>query len=97
VEKASQNILAFIHFSMISTGSLKPASDNQSDLQIADEHMPAFLQALKQDKLVISKSLLKAIYWALTLPQQPLKLSKENNLALQKVAENYISGASSGA
>jgi hypothetical protein len=35
---------------------------------ITDENMPNFLQALKQDKLVISKSLLKAIYWALTLP-----------------------------
>lgn len=54
--------------------------------------MPAFLQALKQDKLLISKSLLKSIYWALTLPQNQLKLSKENNLALIKIAEAYTSG-----
>ena len=74
---------------MISGGSLKPQSE---DISIHDEHMPSFLQALKQDKLLISKSLLKSIYWALTLPQNQLKLSKENNAALVKIAEAYTSG-----
>ncbi len=71
---------------MISGGSLKPQSD---EIQISDEHIPNFIQALKQDKLTISKSLLKSIYWAMTLPHSKivlihfcldqLKLSKENN------------------
>lgn len=70
---------------MISGGSLKPTSD---EIAITDDHMPSILQALRQDKLTISKSLLKSIYWALTLPSSktnfpnildPLKLSKENN------------------
>lgn len=74
---------------MISQGSLKPQSD---EIAIADEHMPSFLQALKQDKLLISKSLLKSIYWALTLPQNQLKLTKDNNAALIKIAETYTSG-----
>lgn len=51
---------------MISGGTLRPTSD---EIAITDEHMPHFLQALKQDKLSISKSLLKSIYWAMTLPQ----------------------------
>jgi hypothetical protein len=37
---------------------------------------------------------LKSIYWALTLPSNPLKLSKDNNQALIKIAETYTSGAS---
>jgi hypothetical protein len=37
---------------------------------------------------------LKSIYWALTLPSNPLKLSRENNQALIKIAETYTSGAS---
>jgi hypothetical protein len=37
---------------------------------------------------------LKSIYWALTLPSNSLKLSKENNQALIKIAETYTSGAS---
>jgi hypothetical protein len=44
VEKASQNILAFIHFSMISGGSLKPSSD---EVAITDENMPNKLNALR--------------------------------------------------
>jgi hypothetical protein len=76
---------------MISGGSLKPTSD---DIHIADEHMPNILQALRHDKLTISKSLLKSIYWALTLPSSPLKLSRDNNSALVKIAEMYLSGSS---
>lgn len=75
---------------MISQGSLRPQSE---DIAIADEHMVSFLQALKQDKLLISKNLIKSIYWALTLPQNPLRLSKENNAALVKIAEAYTTGS----
>ncbi len=67
--------MAFIHFSMISGGSLKPQSD---EIQISDEHIPNFIQALKQDKLTISKSLLKAIYWAMTLPNSKLIFVKHS-------------------
>ena len=56
---------------MISGGSLKPSSD---EIMITDEQMPHFIQALKQDKLTISKSLLKSIYWALTLPSSKIKI-----------------------
>jgi len=42
---------------------------------------------MKHDKLTISKSLLKSIYWALSLPQNPLKLSAEHSKALVKFAE----------
>ena len=55
---------------MISGGSLKPTSD---EISIGDAHIPHFLQALRQDKLTISKNLLKSIYWALTLPQSKIK------------------------
>ena len=65
---------------MISGGNLKPQSD---EIQISDEHIPNFIQALKQDKLTISKSLLKAIYWAMTLPNsKKIKFVFDNNYRL---------------
>ncbi len=88
---------------MILVGSLKPTSE---EVVISDEHIPAFLSALKQDKLAISKNLIKSIYWALTLPQSkhhmkshldldPLKLSRDNNQQLSKITETYLTGGSS--
>ena len=62
-------------------------------MHIGDEHLPNILHALRQDKLTISKSLLKSVYWALTLPSNALKPSRENNLALIKIAETYTNGA----
>jgi len=62
VEKASQNILAFIHFSMIQN------IQKSTELMIRDDQIQFFLTALKLDKTTISKSLLKSIYWAMSLP-----------------------------
>lgn len=48
--------------------------------------MPAF----KLDKNNISKNLLKSLYWALTLGQNPLKLSKEQYSKLAKIADTFV-------
>lgn len=40
--------------------------------------------------------MLKSIYWALTLPTNALKLSRENNQALIKIAETYTNGTGNG-
>lgn len=69
VEKASQNILAFIHFSMI-----QGIQRNPDSMSIQDEQLQFFFAAFKLDKLTISKSLLKSIYWALSLPTSKFPL-----------------------
>ena len=75
MEKASNNILAFIHFSSkIHThiSVVQGIKKNEELLKIRKEDINSFLVALGQDKAQISKCLLKSLYWALTLPQSKL-------------------------
>jgi len=97
VEKASQNILAFIHFQMIQ--GIQRSSN--SDMVITDDHIQYFLSAFKLEKNSISKNLLKSIFWALTLSHSKillskkydidtLKMSSENGKLVAKVAEGLV-------
>jgi hypothetical protein len=71
------------------------------EMQISDDQMQFFIPAFKLDKPSISKSLLKSIYWALTLATSnthkqyhfyidPLKLSVENANALGMISESLL-------
>lgn len=52
--------------------------------------MASILPAFKLDKQPIAKNLLKSLYWALTLGNNPLVLSNSNAKELAKVGEQYI-------
>lgn len=86
VEGASFNMLAFIHFSM-----LQGIQRQTDDLTITESQVQQFIMpAFKLDKNNISKNLLKSLYWALTLGQNPLKLSKEQYSKLAKIADTFV-------
>ncbi len=66
-------------------------------MSIQNEQLQYFFTAFKLEKLTISKSLLKSIYWALSLPTSKLlfvltlidtlRMSADNNKILAKFAE----------
>ena len=66
VEKSAQNILAFIHFSMIQ-GIVR-----NDLLVIKEEQLQFILPAFKTDKTSVCKNLIKSLYWALSLNKSNL-------------------------
>ena len=83
-EKAAQNIIAFIHFSMIQ-GIVR-----NKKLVIRDDQLQHILPAFKTEKTIVCKSLIKSIYWALSLNENALKPSVENTKKVQKIAEKLM-------
>lgn len=81
VEGASYTMLAFIHFSMI-----QGITTNQL-LTIQDVQLEKILPAFKLEKQIVAKNLLKSLFWALSLGQNPLVLSTENARSLAKIGE----------
>lgn len=77
-------MLAFIHFSMIN------GITTNSLLSIQDAQLCTILPAFKLDKQIVAKNLLKSLFWALSLGQNPLVLSTDNAKALAKIGEQYI-------
>lgn len=67
VEKSAQNILAFIHFSMIQ-GIIR-----NDLLVIKEEQLQYILPAFKTDKTSVCKNLIKSLYWALSLNKSEFK------------------------
>ena len=69
MEKSAQNILAFIHFSMIQ-GIIR-----NDLLQIKEEQLKYILPAFKTDKTSVCKNLIKSLYWALSLNKSKFPFS----------------------
>ncbi len=100
VEKAASNMLCFIQFSMLK-GIEKPP-----ELVISDEQLEQILPAIKLDKMIISKSLLKSVCWAMNLPASKrilcdppadaLKPSAANNKKLAAMAEPLVTSDDKG-
>lgn len=84
IEKAAQNILAFIHFSMVQ-GIVR-----NDLLCIREDQLDYILPAFKTDKTSICKSLIKAIYWALSLNKNALAPSQENAKKIMKISEKLL-------
>jgi len=77
-------MLAFIHFSMIN------GITTNSLLSIQDAQLGNILPAFKLDKQIVAKNLLKSLFWALSLGQNPLVMSTDNAKSLAKIGEQYI-------
>ena len=84
IEKSAQNILAFIHFSMIQ-GIVR-----NELLIIREDQLQYILPAFKTDKTSICKSLIKSIYWALSLNKNALKPGQENAKKIMKISEKLL-------
>ena len=85
VERAAQNILAFIHFSMIQGISRNPL------LTLKEEQLQYILPAFNSDKTSVCKNLIKSIYWALSLNKNALRPSPDNAKKIMKIAEKLLS------
>jgi len=48
------------------------------------------LPAFKLEKQIIAKNLLKSLFWALSLGNNPLVLSTDNAAKLAKISEAYL-------
>lgn len=77
-------MLAFIHFSMIQGIQTNPL------LAIQDSQLSTILPAFKLEKQIVAKNLLKSLFWALSLGQNPLVLSVDNAKSLAKIGEQYL-------
>ena len=84
VEGASYTMLAFIHFSMIQ------GIQTNRMLTIQDAQLETILPAFKLEKQIVAKNLLKSLFWALSLGQNPLVLSVDHARQLAKIGEQYI-------
>jgi len=65
-------MLAFIHFSMIQ------GIQTNRMLTIQDVQLETILPAFKLEKQIVAKNLLKSLFWALSLGQNPLVLSVDH-------------------
>jgi hypothetical protein len=84
VEGASYTMLAFIHFSMIQGIKVNPL------LSIQNDQLHTILPAFKLDKQIVAKNLLKSLFWALSLGNNPLVLSTDTAEKLAKISEAYL-------
>ena len=84
VDKAAQNILAFIHFSMIA------GIQKNDTLKIRDKDLALMLPAFKNEKTSICKNLIKSIYWAMSLAKNPLRPSHDMTKQILKISEKLL-------
>lgn len=84
IDKAAQNILGFIHFSMLQ------GIQRNDLLVITDSQLQHILPAFKTEKTSICKNLIKSLYWALSLNKNALRPSAENTKQILKIGEKLL-------
>lgn len=85
VDKASQCLLTLLQLYAIN-------SDNKKkQIYFVEEHMEFLLGALESDKRVVTKRILKWIYWALSQPEYKIKMDASTTDRLVKYLNKFVS------